>query len=104
MKIIDKIRRKTEGLSNQEIAKEAALMVKSRLIHRYRHAKTIFGNNEITDDKLLRALKLPSSTDMLKHFQQRKEPLIFRGLREVALTMEIYGDYFPNSLEDTIRQ
>ena len=42
MKIIEKYKRKTEGLSNTEIAKEAALLIKSRLIHRYRLAKALF--------------------------------------------------------------
>ena len=66
MKLIEKFKQKTEGLSNREIAREAALMVKSRLIHRYRRAKSLLSSTEITDEKLFRSLSV-GSADLLYH-------------------------------------
>ncbi|MEW6735028.1 MAG: alginate lyase family protein [Acidobacteriota bacterium] len=102
MKFIDKFRQKTEGLSNSEIAKEAALMVKSRLIHRYRQAKSIIANTEISDEKLLRALTLPRDVELLSYFQNREKPVSFPSFSTLAQTCEILADYFPSSLEDLI--
>lgn len=104
MKLIDKFRKKTEGLTNKEIAEELALKVKSRLVHRYRHAKTLFANTEITDEKLGRALTLPAGTNLLDYFKGRERPLPYAGISELAVTCEIYSDYFSNTLEETIQE
>src|SRR5689334_17307336 len=103
MKIIEKYKRKTEGLSNSEIAKEAALLIKSRLIHRYRLAKALFTSTEITDEKLWRSLKLERNRDLLDYYRNRTRPLIYSGMRDAARVGEIYADNFPSSMEATVK-
>jgi hypothetical protein len=102
MNLIEKFRRKTEGLSNEEIAKEVALKLRSQLIHRYRRVKSRLFGTEVSDEKLLRALGLDKNADLLAHFHDRVSPNIFQGLRDLQGTGEIYAEYFPGSIEETI--
>lgn len=101
MNFLEKLRHKTAGLTNREIMEEAALIFKSRFIHRYRRVKTRFINPEITDAELEKALQIPS-TNWLNHFRTRKTPKIFAGLENIKSTAQLHEDYFPGSFEEII--
>lgn len=104
MEIIEKFRQKTAGLSYEEVSKEILLLLKSKFNARYHYTKNLLINPEITDIKLWQALKLPKETNLLNYFQNRSEPKIYLGLKNLKETCQIFEDNFPESKQTIISQ
>ncbi|MBK7993204.1 MAG: alginate lyase family protein [Blastocatellia bacterium] len=102
MELVDKIRRKTVGLTNQEIAQEFLLILKSRFAPHYRYTKSLIINQEITDKKLEQSLSLLNEKDLLKYFQNRKNVKIYSGINNLIETCQIFQDNFPETTQKLI--